>query len=171
MSSTRTLILQVYRHCLPVDDVESRLGTAKSIASQEYNPQLCKRLCMTRLYMVIFLFLTVQSAWAQTTRSSLEEASLLGTWQHVSSSDSVETKGKPLGSAEIKWTFKADGKGLYSQKVPALGKTRTRPMTWKLEGNTIVLGGKTKYTVESFDGDSMVWKNERLGDYYHVERR
>lgn len=89
----------------------------------------------------------------------------------MSSSDSLEAKGKPLGSAEIKWTFKAGGKGIYSQKVPALQKTRTRPMTWKLEGNTIVLGGKTKYTVESFDGDSMVWKNERLGDYYHVERR
>lgn len=127
---------------------------------------------MKQLLTTVFLLLAIGTAWAQTSTDEFSKSTLVGTWQHVSTSKSAESKGKPLGAdIDIKWTFDSTGNGVYAQKVPALKGVRTNPMKWTLEEKTIVLNGKVKYTVMSFDGDTMVWKNHRLGDFYHLERR
>ena len=95
---------------------------------------------------------------------------LLGTWVHKATSETAGGEARPLQVAIIKWTFKPDGKCDFYQKVgngdPMIGKDRT----YTLEGSTITLGGQTKYTIVENSGNKMIWKNHRLGDFYHVIR-
>lgn len=102
-------------------------------------------------------------------------ADVVGTWEHVSTSETPDGQTDPLDVAAITWTFNADGTGKYSQKV--MGRSMGSDMFWKLDGASIVLmskkGGKAKatYTVVRKGDETMIWKNEKLGDYYHVEER
>lgn len=97
--------------------------------------------------------------------------SILGTWLHVSTSDTLGGEQKPLAPVEIKWTFLADGRGEFSQKIAVSGQPWIGPLDWSIEGNTIVLGGgRTKYTVVRPGKDTMVWKNNNQGNYYTVRR-
>ncbi len=105
------------------------------------------------------------------TDGTMEAGDLLGTWLHVSSSKTPDGATRPLAPIKIMWTFKAGGQGEFFQQVSPTSKARKREMNWTLAGDTIHLGGRTKYTVVRRDGDSMVWKNHRLGDFYHVQRQ
>ena len=102
-------------------------------------------------------------------------ADVEGTWEHVATSDTPDGDAEPLDVAAIKWTFNADGTGRYEQK--AMGRTMGRDMFWDLDGATILLqnkkGGKAqaKYTIVKKGAEKMIWRNEKLGDYYHVEKR
>lgn len=58
----------------------------------------------------------------------------------------------------------------FYQKVGAGQAMEAKDRSYTLEGNTITLGGRTQYTVVRNMGDKMIWKNHRLGDFYHVVR-
>ncbi len=102
-------------------------------------------------------------------------AEVEGTWEHVATSETPDGEAEPLDIAAITWTFNADGTGRYVQKV--MGREMGRDMFWGLDGAKIQLmfkkGGKVKatYTVVRKGAEKMIWKNEKLGDYYHVEKR
>ncbi|PAP78501.1 hypothetical protein [Rubrivirga marina] len=95
--------------------------------------------------------------------------SLSGTWAHVATADTPDGPRDPLSTATISWTFRPDGTGTYSQQVLS-GRTRTNDFEWTLDGETLDLGAAT-YAIVSRDGDEMVWRNDRLGDYYIVQRQ
>lgn len=95
---------------------------------------------------------------------------LLGTWVHQSTSKTAEGEPTPLSIAVIKWTFKSGGKCDFYQKVGGGQAMEAKDRSYTLEGNTITLGGRTQYTVVRNMGDKMIWKNHRLGDFYHVVR-
>ena len=131
----------------------------------------------------LLLFLLAQVAWAQSPtpsasptleRSSpsfVSETDLLGTWLHVSTSDTVGGKQKEVAPVEIKWTFQAGGRGTFSQKISVSGEPWLSSLTWSLNGDTIELaGGRTRYTVVRSGSDVMIWKNQEVGNYYHVRR-
>jgi hypothetical protein len=92
---------------------------------------------------------------------------LTGAWAHVASADTPDGPREPLTGVAISWTFRPDGTGTYSQQVGS-GETRTNDFEWTLDGETIDMG--TLYTIVSRDGDEMVWRNERMGNYYVVHR-
>ena len=96
--------------------------------------------------------------------------SLLGTWVHKATSKTAEGEASPLQIAVIKWTFKPGGKCDFYQKVGSGNPMVASGRPYTVEGNTITLGGRTKYTVVKNMGDKMIWKNHRLGDFYHVVR-
>ena len=106
---------------------------------------------------------------------NVSAADVVGTWEHVSTSDTPDGEAEPLDVAAITWIFNADGTGKYSQKV--MGRSMGRDMFWALDGTSILLqnkkGGKAQatYTVVKKGAEKMIWKNEKLGDYYHVEKR
>lgn len=126
---------------------------------------------MKQIAILIFSLFLLQSVAAETTTSQVDKDVVIGTWQHTRISKTPNDQGEPLSSTtKISWTFEADGTGTYSQTVPVIQNTQKAPFKWTLEGNTLTLNGKTKYTVEKFDEDSMVWKNHLLGDYFHVKR-
>jgi hypothetical protein len=96
------------------------------------------------------------------------ETWLLGTWRHVSASDTPDGSQQEIHS-DIRWTFEAGGEGTYHQE-PMFSRHETeRKRSWKLEGDTIVIG-PTRDTIVSRDTDREVWKNERQGNDQHVER-
>ena len=95
---------------------------------------------------------------------------LLGTWVHKATSRTADGEARPLNIALIKWTFKPGGKCDFYQKVGSGKAMEGKDRTYTLEGNTITLGGRTQYTVVKNLGDKMIWKNDRLGDFYHVVR-
>ena len=95
---------------------------------------------------------------------------LLGTWVHKATSKTADGEASPLQIAVIKWTFKPGGKCDFYQKVGSGNPVVASGRPYTLEGNTITLGGRTKYTVVKNMGDKMIWKNHRLGDFYHVVR-
>lgn len=121
-----------------------------------------------RMKILTLLLFLAQAAWAQ--NPSVTETDLLGTWLHVSTSETLGGKEKALAPIEIKWTFEAGGRGTFSQKVSASGKAWVGPMDWSLEGGTIILDGRTRYTVVSSSNDAMVWENQKLGNFYHVRK-
>jgi len=100
---------------------------------------------------------------------SLAEA-LLGTWVHKATSKAASGAARPLDIAVIKWTFKPGGKCDFYQKVGGRKPMIATDRPYSLEGNTITLGASTKYTVVENSGNKMIWKNHRLGDFYHVVR-
>lgn len=111
------------------------------------------------------------SALAETPKALISESDLLGSWQHLSISKTIDGPAEPLKQAVIHWVFKADGKGGYQQKVARINMDASRPFSWELKNNTILLDkGKVKYTVVKISGEEMIWRNEKLGDYYHLKR-
>lgn len=99
------------------------------------------------------------------------EADLLGTWLHFSTSDTLGSEQKPMAPVEVKWTFEPGGRGEFSQKVSIQGNPWINPLSWSLEGRTILLsGGRTRYTIVRSEADSMVWENKAQGNFYHVRR-
>lgn len=107
---------------------------------------------------------------SETSYADIRPELLHGTWRHQASSKTADGEARPLDIAVIKWTFKPGGKCDFYQKVGS-GKARLaedRPFT--LKDNTITLGARTKYTVVKHTGEKMIWKNHRLGDFYHVVR-
>jgi hypothetical protein len=103
--------------------------------------------------------------------AGLSEAALLGTWLHMSTSDTLGGEQTPVAPVEIKWTFKAGGHGEFSQKISVTGDPWIGPLDWSLEGQTIMIGGgRNRYTVVRPGKDGMVWKNEGRGNYYWVRR-
>jgi len=121
-----------------------------------------------RIKILTLLLLLAQAGWAQ--NLNVTEAELLGTWLHFSTSETLGGKEKALAPIEIKWTFEAGGRGTFSQKVSASGKAWLGPMDWSLEGSTIILDGRTRYTVVRSGKDAMVWENQKLGNFYHVRK-
>ncbi len=95
---------------------------------------------------------------------------LLGTWVHKATSNTAAGEARPLTIAVIKWTFKPGGKCDFYQKVGSGKAMEGKDRSYTLEGNTINLGGRTQYTVVKNMGNKMIWKNHRLGDFYHVVR-
>ncbi len=84
---------------------------------------------------------------------------------------------KPVDTAAISWSFDAGGKGTYHQTVAALNMKNSSPLFWELDGDSIRLFNKkgarkpsAVYTVIEYNATSMVWKNNRLGDYYHLKK-
>lgn len=103
---------------------------------------------------------------------TLDVSTLVGTWRHQATSKTATGPAKPVSTAKISWVFSTDGKGEYQQTVPSLGMNNTRPFQWTLKGSDILLdGGKIKYTVVKSGGNTMIWKNHLLGDYFHVVKK
>ncbi len=120
-----------------------------------------------KIHLMILLILCIGVQAQEVT-----EQSLLGRWFHQGISTTATGTVEPVKHAQIYWVFESDGKGEYQQTVPSRNMKNARPFDWKLSGPDILLsGGKVKYTVVEFEGDKMIWKNERLGDYFHVERQ
>jgi len=99
-----------------------------------------------------------------------------GTWKHVSTSQTPDGKREPTKTSTITWTFKADGTGTYRQIVPSIKMDQSMPLHWKLEGQKILLQSAshktiTTYTVVQYSPTAMTWKNNRLGDYYHLVKK
>lgn len=97
-------------------------------------------------------------------------AKLEGTWVHKATSKTADGTPRPLDIAVIKWTFKPGGKCDFYQKVGSGKPMTAEDRPYSIDGSTITLGSRTKYTVVSNSIDKMIWKNHRLGDFYHVER-
>ena len=95
---------------------------------------------------------------------------LQGTWVHKSTSKTADGTPRPLDIAVIKWTFKPGGKCDFYQKVGSGKPMIAEDREYVIEDQTITLGSRTKYTVVKNMGDKMIWKNHRLGDFFHVER-
>jgi hypothetical protein len=93
---------------------------------------------------------------------------LLGTWVHKATSKTPDGAAQPLDIAVIKWTFKPGGKCDFYQKVGSGRPMQANNRSYTLEGQTITLGSRTKYTVVKNLGNKMIWENHRLGDFYHV---
>ena len=126
---------------------------------------------------IFLLLLLVQGALAQSptpdvpATSTLKEQDVIGTWLHVGTSDTMGGKQTEVAPVEIKWKFEAGGRGSLSQKISVSGDPWVSPLNWSLDGNAILLaGGRTRYTVVRPGSDSMIWKNEDRGNYYHVRR-
>ena len=103
---------------------------------------------------------------------ALDASALVGTWNHQAISKTASGAAEPVSTAKISWVFSADGKGEYRQTVPGLGMNNTRPFKWALKESDILLdGGKIKYTVVKNSGNTMIWKNHLLGDYFHVVKK
>jgi hypothetical protein len=103
--------------------------------------------------------------------AALSPENLLGTWLHVSSSETLGGEQKQMAPVEVKWTFRADGRGEFSQKIAVSGQPWIGPLDWSIKGDTIMIGGgRTQYTVVRPGKDTMVWKNQKQGNYYTVRR-
>ena len=111
-----------------------------------------------------------QSSESMTEQSAGLADALLGTWVHQATSQTADGEARPLTIAVIKWTFKPGGKCDFYQKVGSGKAMEGKDRSYTLEGNTIILGGRTQYTVVKNMGDKMIWRNHRLGDFYHVVR-
>lgn len=101
------------------------------------------------------------------------DGSITGTWKHISSAKSPGGERKPLTQAAITWTFNKDGTGVYKQDVKVIkGGDGTRKFKWELKGKDIILSpGGVSYTIVDQTPNQMIWKNNRLGDYYIVEKQ
>jgi hypothetical protein len=101
--------------------------------------------------------------------------SINGIWEHISTSSTPDGARDAVDTARMSWTFNADGSGEYKQTV--MGRDMGRAIYWRLDGTSIVLsskkGGKAQatYSIVKADTEEMIWKNEKLGDYYHVEKK
>ena len=98
------------------------------------------------------------------------KTNLAGTWLHVSTSDTLSGEQKPLAPVEIRWIFRPDGRGEFSQRVSISGAPWLSPLAWKLEGDSILIDGESRYTVVESSDNAMIWKNLKQGNYYHVRR-
>jgi hypothetical protein len=143
-------------------------------------PFLKKSRRMVAWVICLFVMALVGSGWAAWARDNTDAVEvtvvgLKGTWKHVSTSQTPDGPRERLTTAQISWTFNADGTGTYSQKV--MGRDMGRRMIWELDGQKILLkgkkGGKTKttYTVLVAGESEMIWRNEKLGDCYHVKKQ
>jgi hypothetical protein len=110
--------------------------------------------------------------------AGIEEKDLLGTWDHASISKTLDGDRDPVKEAAISWTFAANGAGTYHQTVAMLKMKNSAPLFWELDGTTIRLFAKkgakkpsAVYSVIEKKDSSMIWKNHKLGDYYHLVRK
>ncbi|MGM0556349.1 MAG: lipocalin family protein [Myxococcota bacterium] len=97
------------------------------------------------------------------------QCTLLGKWKHT------HIDGDPVEYADIAWTFRPDGTGVYDQTVRVTGQRGANPFTWRLEGRNIYLelekGGRTAvYRADKWTDGQMKWFNYRLSDKYTVQR-
>jgi hypothetical protein len=103
--------------------------------------------------------------------SVVSEQDLLGTWLHVGTSETLGGKQKEMAPMEIKWKLESGGRGTFSQRISVSAAPWVSQLGWGLDGTTIMLdGGRNRYTIVRPGTDSMVWKNEAVGNYYHVRR-
>lgn len=123
-----------------------------------------------RQYLLEGLARSGESGGAPNAQDQSLADDLLGTWVHKSTSQTPDGEARPLTVAVIKWTFKPGDKCDFYQKVGSGKPMEATDRTYSLVGNTITLDPQTKYTVIKNEGAKMVWKNHRLGDYYHVVR-
>ena len=103
--------------------------------------------------------------------SVVSEQDLVGTWLHVGTSETLGGKQKEMAPIEIKWKLEAGGRGTFSQRISVSAAPWVSQLSWGLDGDTILLdGGRNRYKVVQPGADSMVWKNEAVGNYYYVRR-
>ena len=97
---------------------------------------------------------------------------MLGTWELV------ETDGDPVTYAQIRYTFRDDGSGLYDQtsksSMPIPGGQN--PYQWELEGRNIYLLGtagpdsERVFRADDWSAEQMTWLNYTLGDTFTLTR-
>lgn len=88
---------------------------------------------------------------------------LIGSWQHVAFD---EGGGPEPVSMDIRFVFPSTDEIIYCQG----GAENRADIT--IQGTTIVIAGPgTRYTATAWDDDTMVWKNETLGDDFILARR
>ena len=130
-----------------------------------------------KLYLVVLSLLValttacggtpVKPAPLPTQKQQALKCALMGSWHHAT------IDGKPFNDADISWTFKSDGTGVYHQTVPTIGMHAQHGFNWTLKGRNIYLkssGHTTVYRADAWKGPKMKWFNYRGSNEYGLTR-
>ena len=96
---------------------------------------------------------------------------LIGSWQHThTDSGSGYEALKP--TTDIRFVFPSTTRLLYCQDVAGATSQAENPANISLDGTELVLPSPaTGYGVVAWDANTMVWKNNRDGSLYLLQRR